>query len=60
MLHDDPVLCADFSRDSEMLASGDQYGKIKVRFYFWFLGYRNRLCCFSYADSDLGCGHYCD
>lgn len=30
MMHDDPVLCADFSRDSEMLASGSQDGKIKV------------------------------
>lgn len=30
MMHDDPVLCVDFSRDSEMLASGSQDGKIKV------------------------------
>lgn len=30
MMHDDPVLCIDFSRDSEMLASGSQDGKIKV------------------------------
>ncbi|KAF7824980.1 suppressor of mec-8 and unc-52 protein-like protein 1 [Senna tora] len=29
MMHDDPVLCVDFSRDSEMLASGSQDGKIK-------------------------------
>lgn len=32
MMHDDPVLCVDFSRDSEMLASGSQDGKIKVSF----------------------------
>lgn len=31
MLHDDAVLCVEFSRDSEMLASGSQDGKIKVR-----------------------------
>ncbi|MBA0632366.1 hypothetical protein Godav_001125 [Gossypium davidsonii] len=30
MMHDDPVLCVDFSRDSEMIASGSQDGKIKV------------------------------
>ncbi|KAL8253357.1 hypothetical protein R6Q59_037050 [Mikania micrantha] len=30
MMHDDAVLCIDFSRDSEMLASGSQDGKIKV------------------------------
>ncbi|OMO73916.1 hypothetical protein COLO4_26800 [Corchorus olitorius] len=30
MMHDDPVLCIDFSRDSEMIASGSQDGKIKV------------------------------
>ena len=30
MMHDDAVLCVDFSRDSEMLASGSQDGKIKV------------------------------
>lgn len=30
MMHEDPVLCVDFSRDSEMLASGSQDGKIKV------------------------------
>ncbi|CAK7357375.1 unnamed protein product [Dovyalis caffra] len=29
MMHDDPVLCVDFSRDSEMLASGAKDGKIK-------------------------------
>ena len=31
MLMDDAVLCMCFSRDSEMLASGGQDGKIKVR-----------------------------
>jgi WD40 repeat protein len=30
MMHDDAVLSIDFSRDSEMLASGSQDGKIKV------------------------------
>ncbi|KAL5123821.1 Suppressor of mec-8 and unc-52 1 [Glycine soja] len=30
MMYDDVVLCADFSRDSKMLASGSQDGKIKV------------------------------
>lgn len=30
MVHDEAVLCLDFSRDSEMLASGSQDGKIKV------------------------------
>uniref|UniRef100_A0A803KNC6 WD40 repeat-containing protein SMU1 n=1 Tax=Chenopodium quinoa TaxID=63459 RepID=A0A803KNC6_CHEQI len=30
MMHEEAVLCADFSRDSEMLASGSQDGKIKV------------------------------
>ena len=30
MLMDDAVLCLAFSRDSEMLASGGQDGKIKV------------------------------
>lgn len=37
MMHDDAVLCVDFSRDSEMLASGSQDGKIKVNL-FLFLG----------------------
>ncbi|KAF8379418.1 hypothetical protein HHK36_028853 [Tetracentron sinense] len=32
MMHDDAVLCVDFSRDSEMLASGSQDGKIKEGF----------------------------
>lgn len=32
MMHDEPVLSVDFSRDSEMLASGSQDGKIKVSF----------------------------
>lgn len=30
MMHEEPVLCVDFSRDSEMLASGAQDGMIKV------------------------------
>lgn len=32
MMHEDAVLCVDFSRDSELLASGSQDGKIKVSF----------------------------
>jgi len=32
MMMDDAVLCLCFSRDSEMLASGGQDGKIKVNF----------------------------
>ena len=30
MMMDDSVLCLAFSRDSEMLASGGQDGKLKV------------------------------
>lgn len=46
MMHDDAVLCVDFSRDSEMLASGSQDGKIKVNL-FLFLGgvYMPALSC---------------
>ena len=32
MMMDDSVLCLAFSRDSEMLASGGQDGKLKVLF----------------------------
>ena len=32
MMHDTAVLALNFSRDSEMLASGSQDGKIKARF----------------------------
>ena len=32
MMLDDAVLCMSFSRDSEMLATGGQDGKIKVSF----------------------------
>ena len=34
MMMDDAVLCLSFSRDSEMLASGAQDGKIKVNTLF--------------------------
>jgi WD40 repeat protein len=34
MVHDEAVLCVEFSRDSEMLVSGSQDGKIKVRYLF--------------------------
>ena len=37
MLMDDAVLCLAFSRDSEMLASGGQDGKIKVNKEILFL-----------------------
>lgn len=37
MMHDDAVLCVDFSRDSEMIASGSQDGKIKVDIHMYFL-----------------------
>lgn len=30
MMHEEAVLCVDFTRDSEMIASGSQDGKIKV------------------------------
>lgn len=45
MMHDDPVLCVNFSRDSEMLASGAQDGKIKVSssVYYWI---RKILSCY--------------
>jgi WD40 repeat-containing protein SMU1 len=36
MLMDDAVLCLGFSRDSEMLASGSQDGKIKVLIVHYF------------------------
>lgn len=34
MMMDDAVLCMTFSRDSEMLATGGQDGKIKVNITF--------------------------
>lgn len=36
MMMDDAVLCLCFSRDSEMLASGSQDGKVKVRLLLYF------------------------
>ena len=35
MMMDDAVLCMCFSRDSEMLATGGQDGKIKGRWLFY-------------------------
>ena len=35
MMMDDAVLCLAFSRDSEMLGSGSQDGKIKVSWFLW-------------------------
>lgn len=43
MMHDDPVLCVEFSRDSEMLASGSQDGKIKVSSRCVFLDQENHF-----------------
>ena len=40
MMHDDAVLCLEFSRDSEMIASGSQDGKIKVNYANVFLDAR--------------------
>jgi len=37
MMMDDAVLCLCFSRDSEMLATGGQDGKIKVIFFLLLL-----------------------
>jgi WD40 repeat protein len=41
MMHDDAVLCVDFSRDSEMLASGSQDGKIKVPMLFSYIYFKS-------------------
>ena len=40
MMMDDAVLCMGFSKDSEMLASGGQDGKIKVIVYIFM----NQTC----------------
>ena len=37
MMMDDSVLCMDFSKDSEMLATGSHDGKIKVRRFSYVL-----------------------
>ena len=38
MMMDDAILTLSFSRDSEMLVSGSQDGKIKVNVtYLWYL-----------------------
>ena len=42
MMMDDAVLCMAFSRDSEMLATGGQDGKIKVKYAVFFRA--NFLC----------------
>lgn len=36
MMMDDAVLCMCFSRDTEMLATGAQDGKIKVNYKHYF------------------------
>ena len=47
MMMDDAVLCLCFSRDSEMLASGSQDGKIKVLIYLsiilWMFGFQIKV-----------------
>lgn len=55
MMHDDPVLCVDFSRDSEMIASGSQDGKIKVSSEFIFF---NCFCNHSCIRISV-CNHLC-
>jgi WD40 repeat-containing protein SMU1 len=37
MVMDDAILALCFSRDSEMLASGSQDGKIKVKNFFLYI-----------------------
>lgn len=44
MMMDDAVLCLTFSRDSEMLASGAQDGKIKVGSFTAHLILKISLC----------------
>jgi WD40 repeat protein len=69
MMHDDPVLCVDFSRDSEMLASGAKDGKIKVshtltclhlwcssEFSLFHISYM--ISNFIFSSSLDGCGSY--
>ncbi|XP_061351598.1 uncharacterized protein LOC133296594 isoform X2 [Gastrolobium bilobum] len=41
----DAVLCVDFSRDSEMLASGSQDGKIKVSITYLHLRLHGQPSC---------------
>ena len=43
MMMDDAILTLSFSRDSEMLVSGSQDGKIKVTFFI-FKGGLNKPC----------------
>lgn len=47
MVHDEAVLCVDFSRDSEMLVSGSQDGKIKVIYPFGLILFHpySNTCC---------------
>lgn len=50
MMHDETVLCIEFSRDSEMLASGSQDGKIKVSsmllvLHFYFVFFKDFSAC---------------
>lgn len=44
-MHDDVVLCVDFSRDSEMLAFGSQDGKIKVNYDLYHIMYSSSVFC---------------
>lgn len=55
MMHDDAVLSVDFSRDSEMLASGSQDGKIKVLLILCTLAWISMsVCCFDFISSIFG------
>jgi len=37
MMHDESVFCCKFSKDSELLVSGSQDGKIKVIYYYYLV-----------------------
>lgn len=52
MMMDDAVLCMCFSRDTEMLATGAQDGKIKVKIFFYsiLVGMVTRKMHFNYSD----------
>ena len=48
MIMEDAILCLGFSRDSEMLVSGCQDGKIKVRTHYQYSTgtFTNLYCVF--------------
>ena len=58
MMHDDVVLCVDFSTDSEMLSSGSQDGKIKVsniclHLRLHELTFRRNSCILDFVSSSI-------